>query len=379
MKSVQSVDDSPETRTTPSLTSAAIKAQARRLGFDLCGVAPTAAFDELGTLAEWLARGYAGDMAWMARTAERRADVRRVLPSARSVIATGTVYNSDRQYGTERDARGEAIVSRYAWGEDYHEVIGRRLEALLDWMRAGTPEPFDARPYVDTGPVQERVYAQYAGIGWIGKNTCLINPDAGSWLFLGVILTSLPLEPDAPAIDQCGSCRLCLEACPTGALVEPRLLDSTRCISYLTIEKRGALDHSLLEGIGSHVYGCDICQEVCPWNERPAVSGAPEWQPRDALDRRALADLWRLTDAELRALARGGPMTRAKVAGMRRNLAVAIGNAAGMVPPDLLDEPGPEDPERPSLGDPGVAAAVAWARARLRSRGADARGQISRF
>ncbi|HXE81233.1 MAG TPA: tRNA epoxyqueuosine(34) reductase QueG [Vicinamibacterales bacterium] len=348
-----------------ALTSASIKARAREIGFDLCGIAPAAAFDELGMLREWLARGCAGEMAWMERTAEKRLDVRRVLPSARAVIATATVYNTDREYATRRDVRGEAVVSRYAWGRDYHDVIGARLEELLAWMRAQSTEPFEAKAYVDTGPVQERVFAQYAGLGWIGKNTCLINPDLGSWLFLGVILTSLPLEFDPPAVDQCGSCRLCLEACPTGALVEPRLLDSRRCLSYLTIEKRGVLDPSLLEEMGTFVYGCDICQEVCPWNERPAVSAAPEWQPRAAFDRRSLVDLWRLSDDELRALVHGGPMTRAKVVGLRRNLAIAIGNSAGVVPPDLLDGAENEDPARPSLQDPGVVAAIHWSRRRL--------------
>jgi epoxyqueuosine reductase len=342
-----------------------VKACARRLGFDLCGIAPAAAFEELGTIRQWLARGYAGEMAWMGRTAARREDVRRVLPSARSVIATATVYNTSRPYTTARADRSVAAVSRYAWGADYHDVIGRRLDALLDWMRRQETDPFEARAYVDTGPVQERVYAQYAGLGWIGKNTCLINPDAGSWLFLGVVITSLALEPDQPGLDQCGSCRLCLEACPTGALVEPRMLDSRFCISYLTIEKRGALDEVLLSGMGPHVYGCDICQDVCPWNSRPAVSDAPEWQPREGMDRRSLAELWRLTDAELKALLRGGPMTRAKVAGMRRNIAVALGNAAGAVPPDVLDAAAGPDPERPSLSDPGVMAAVQWARARI--------------
>jgi epoxyqueuosine reductase len=347
-----------------SLTTEAIKSHARQLGFDRCGIAPAAAFDELETLSQWLARGYAGEMAWMARTADRRADVRRVLPSARSVIATATVYNSGAPYRTHQEQPGVAAVSRYAWGADYHDAIGGRLDALLAWMRDAAGEPFDARPYVDTGPVQERVYAQHAGLGWIGKNTCLIDPELGSWLFLGVILTSLPLDPDPPGFDRCGSCRLCIEACPTGALVEPRMLDSTRCISYLTIEKRGPLDEALLPGVGTHVYGCDVCQEVCPWNERPAVSADEEWQPRGDLDRRELAALWRLTDEQLRRLVRGGPMTRAKVAGLRRNLAVAIGNAGAAVPADLLEQVDPADPDRPSLDDPGVAAAVRWARTR---------------
>ena len=343
-----------------------IKAQARRIGFDLCGIAPVAGFDELGALDRWLARGYAGEMAWMPRSAARRRDVRCVLPSARSVVVTGTLYNTDRPYTTAAADRSVGQVSRYAWGADYHDVIGRRLDELVGWMRQQSAEPFDARAYVDTGPVQERVYAQYAGLGWIGKNTCLINPDIGSWLFLSVVITSLPLAPDPPSMDQCGGCRLCLEACPTGALVEPGVLDSRLCISYLTIEKRGELDPALLESMGAHVYGCDICQEVCPWNSRPVASAAPEWQPRNGVDRRSLADLWQRTDAELKALLRGGPMTRTKVSGMRRNIAVALGNAAGEVPADLLDEPQPPDPERPSLSDPGVVAAVEWARERLR-------------
>ena len=344
-----------------------IKAYARRIGFDLCGMAPAAAFEELGALDGWLARGYAGDMAWMQRSAERRRDVRCVLPSARSVVVTGTLYNTDRPYTTETTGRSVGQVSRYAWGADYHDVIGRRLDALVEWMRQQSAEPFDARAYVDTGPVQERVYAQYAGLGWIGKNTCLINPNEGSWLFLSVVITSLALDPDPPSLDQCGRCRRCLEACPTGALVEPRVLDSRLCISYLTIEKRGVLDPSLLESMGAHVYGCDICQEVCPWNSRPVASAAPEWQPRNGVDRRELAELWRLTDAELKALVKGGPMTRAKVSGMRRNIAVALGNAAGEVPPDVLDDAQAPDPERPSLSEPAVTDAVAWARARLRT------------
>jgi epoxyqueuosine reductase len=201
------------------------------------------------------------------------------------------------------------------------------MEALLAWMRAASPAPFEARAYVDTGPVQERVYAQYAGLGWIGKNTCLINPELGSWLFLAEIICTLALDPDTQGLEQCGSCKRCLEACPTGALVEPGVLDSNRCISYLTIEHRGEIPSEYHGAIGTHVYGCDICQEVCPYNQPAPISDDPAWQPRRGLDLPRLVDLANRSDDELRTLIRGTPMTRAKVAGLHRNLAIARGNA----------------------------------------------------
>jgi epoxyqueuosine reductase len=309
------------------MTSSEIKAHARSLGFDLCGIAPAADHAELQFYREWLDRGYAGEMAYLHRTADRRADVRHVVPSARSVIVTATVYNTDRPYSIECADGDRAHIARYAWGDDYHEVIGARLEALLEWMRERSPQPFDARAYVDTGPVQERVYAQHAGIGWIGKNTCVINPELGSWVFLGAIICSLPLDVDAPSLDQCGTCTLCLEACPTHALVAPGVLDSTRCISYLTIELRGDVPADHRAGVGSHVYGCDICQEVCPWNAVAARSDDPAWQPRTAWDRVDLLTLSRRTDDELAQALHRSPMRRTKVQGLRRNVALAIENA----------------------------------------------------
>jgi epoxyqueuosine reductase len=309
------------------MTSDEIQAHARALGFDLCGVAPAADFPELHAFDDWIARGYAGGMAYLARSADRRADVRRVMPSARSVIVTGTVYNVERPYSTQIADPRRAHVARYAWGDDYHEVIGRRLDALVEWLRAQSREPFEARAYVDTGPVQERVYAQYAGLGWIGKNTCLINAELGSFLFLGVILCSLPLAPGAPGFDRCGACTLCLEACPTQAFAGPGVLDATRCISYLTIEHRGPIPADLAAGVGGHVYGCDVCQEVCPWNGRAATSADPAWQPRSAWDMRTIVELSRMSDDELRHAMRGSAMQRAKVAGLRRNLDVALANA----------------------------------------------------
>jgi epoxyqueuosine reductase len=305
-----------------------IKRQAAALGFDACGIAPAAAHPELTFFREWIDRGYAGDMAYLARSAGKRADVRNVVPAARSVIVTATVYNTGRPYSIEEAAPSRAHIARYAWGDDYHDVIGRRLESLLSWLREETSEPFDARAYVDTGPVQERVYAQYAGIGWIGKNTCVINEDLGSWLFLAEIITSLPLGIDAPAFDKCGTCTLCIEACPTQAILEPGVLDSTRCISYLTIEHHGDIPSELHTGIGTHVYGCDVCQEVCPWNQSAPVSADPAWQPRIAWDKTTIEELQQRTDDELRDGLRGSAMRRTKIAGLRRNLAVAAGNVA---------------------------------------------------
>jgi epoxyqueuosine reductase len=306
------------------LTSAAIKNRARELGFDACGVAPASDLPELRYLATWIAQGYAGSMAYLARSANRRADVRNVMPSAQTVIVTATVYNTSEPYSTQCADPSRAQIARYAWGDDYHDVVGARLEALLGWMRDASPDPFEARAYVDTGPVQERVYAQHAGIGWIGKNTCVINPELGSWTFLGEIICSLPLGTDAPALDQCGTCALCLEACPTGALVAPGVLDANRCISYLTIEHRGDIPSSMRPSIGAHVYGCDVCQDVCPWNAMAPVSRDPAWQPRPAWTLPGLIDLAQMSDEELKTALRGSAMKRAQSEGLRRNIAIAL-------------------------------------------------------
>lgn len=309
------------------MDSEAIKQKASDLGFDACGIAPAADLPELRFLQEWIGRGFGGTMTYLHRSARRRADVRNVLPSARSVIVTATNYNTDRPYSVECAERGRAQIARYAWGDDYHQVIASRLEALLEWMRSASPEPFEARACVDTGPVQERVYAQHAGIGWIGKNTCVISPEVGSFTFLAAIICSLPLAVDAPALDQCGACTLCIEACPTQAIVGPGVLDATRCISYLTIEYRGAIPDHLQPAIGSHVYGCDVCQEVCPWNAVSPRSGDAAWQPRREWDQVSLAALSARSDDELAAALENSAMSRAKARGLRRNIAVALANA----------------------------------------------------
>jgi epoxyqueuosine reductase len=340
------------------VTSAEIKARAAELGFDVCGIAPVGAFPELAFLRSWLDRGFAGEMHYLERSAERRADVRAVMPSAQSVVCLGTVYNTDRPYSTEVADPGAALVARYAWGDDYHDVIQGRMNELVGWMHERAGSGFEARAYVDTGPVQERVYAQYAGLGWIGRNTCLINEELGSWLFLSEIICSLALEPDPPALDQCGSCRLCLDSCPTGAIVEPYVLDSTRCLSYLTIELKGAVPIDQRESLGRHAYGCDICQEVCPWNAQPAgpdAEAAP-WLPRAVFDQPSLASLWRTPDIELRKALKGSAMSRAGVRRLRRNVAVCAGATGDANAVHALREV-----DEPTCDDPMVAEHVHWA------------------
>jgi epoxyqueuosine reductase len=340
------------------VTSADVKHRAAELGFDLCGVAPVGQHSELMFLREWLDRGYGGEMAYLQRSADRRADVRAMMPSARSVISLGTLYNIDRPYSTETIDPSAALIARYAWGEDYHDIIRQRMDALIEWMRERSNSEIEVRAYVDTGPVQERVYAQYAGLGWIGRNTCLINPELGSWLFLSEILSNLDLEPDPPALDQCGTCTLCLEACPTGALVEPYVLDARRCLSYLTIELRGSIPAEQRDSVGSHVYGCDVCQDVCPWNHTPPADHSPvsPWLPRAVFDRPSLDALWRTADDELRRNLKGSAMSRAGLRRLRRNVAVCAGATEDRAALAALEEV-----VEPSCRDPLVAEHVAWA------------------
>lgn len=350
------------------LSTAAIKHHAAALGFDLCGIAPAHAFPELGFLKEWLARGYAGEMQYMYNSAERRADIRNFLPSARAVIVTATVYNTEQGSGIraqESSATDAIQVARYARGQDYHKVLGDRLHALREWMREQSPAPFDAELFVDKHHVQERVFAQYAGLGWIGKNTCLINREQGSWLFLAGIATSLELEPDEPGFDQCGACTLCIDACPTGALVDDRVMDATKCISYLTIEVDGPIPETQRAQIGNHAYGCDICQDVCPWNLAAAVSDDPAWQAtqRDGV---SASDLWRRSDFDLHQLVKGSAMTYLPLSRFRRNLATVIANTGDPDRINALETPGGGQRNAArSTQSPVVEDAIAWARSRL--------------
>jgi epoxyqueuosine reductase len=349
------------------MTSAQVKQRARELGFDLCGVARAGDVPELARLPQWLTRGFGGRMTYLNRSARARADVRRWLPSARSVVAVANLYNTRQPHDVELADPARARIARYAWGDDYHDVMGRRLDGLARWMRGEAGPAFDARWCVDDGPVQEKVYAWMAGIGWIGKNACVINPEIGSWILLGALVTNLELEADAPALDQCGACRLCIEACPADAFAEPYVLDARRCVSYLTIEIRGAIPDAQRPSVGAHIFGCDICQDVCPYNALAPASADACWQPRAPFQAAGLASLWATDDAALERAIAGTALRRAGVRGLRRNLAVAIGNA-GLPLASLLDppeEPGSfGDEGRTSVRDPMVAEHVAWARGR---------------
>lgn len=347
-----------------------VKRASEEAGFDLCGVAPADDAAELKYFPEWIASGYAGEMKYMeARTEQgalKRASLAETAPWARSVVVCAINYNTEQPYSTEIEDKRRGWISRYAWGrEDYHSAVMRRLrqvESAIDQAVRESNREILTRCYVDTGPLVERVYAKYAGVGWIGKNTCILNQKKGSWLFLGVILTSLQLRPDLPAPDRCGTCTRCIEACPTDALVAPYQLDSTKCISYLTIEKRGPIPEDLRAGMGRHVFGCDICQDVCPWNRKAPVTQAAEFHPRPELVNPALDWLAEMTAEEFREGFRESPVRRTKHAGLRRNAAIAMGNSGDRKLLPLLERLVTDE-------DRCVAESASWARRRILKAG----------
>jgi len=345
---------------------AIVKRAAEAAGFDLSGIAPAADAGELEHFPAWIAAGRAGEMKYLEARDEqgelKRSSLSRVAPWARSVIVCAINYNTAHPYSTHVHDPSRGWISRYAWShEDYHDAVLRRLKQVEDAMRQAVSNldpPLTTRSYVDTGPVVERVFAKYAGIGWIGKNTCIINQQKGSWLFLGVILTSLELTPDLPAPDRCGTCTRCIEACPTDAILAPYELDSNRCISYLTIEKRGSVPEDLRAGMGQHVFGCDICQDVCPWNREAPASSQPEFAPRPGLMNPALAWLAEMSAEEFHETFQRSPIRRAKRSGLRRNAVIAMGNSGKHEFLPLLGKLASEE-------DPDVAESARWAIKRL--------------
>lgn len=294
-----------------------IREKAFALGFSHFGIAAAGPMpEEEARLRAWLGKGYHGAMAWMAKDTHRRSDPRQVLEGARSVISVAMNYYSPEQHAADRDA---ARISRYAWGEDYHLILEKRLTELEQFVVAEKPEA-RTRRYVDTGPVMDKVWAVRAGIGWLAKNGNVITRDFGSWVFLGEILTTLEFEYDVPIEDFCGSCTACLDECPTEAIVEARVVDSTKCISYLTIEHRGPHDEDALAmDFRNWVYGCDICQDVCPWNSFSQPTAEPGFAPRSFNLTPTIADIAGISDEDFRENFRKSPVKRTKAEGLRRN------------------------------------------------------------
>ena len=338
-----------------------LEAQAYGLGFDLVGVARLGPVETAGAFEDWLAAGYAGEMAYLARGAETRRDTRRPYEGAVSAVVVALDYGGREPAGP---------VARYARGEDYHDVLVGRLRALHAWLDEALGTRVPGKAYADTGPILERDLARRAGLGWFGKNTNLLNPRLGSFFFLGVLVLAAELPPSVPfEADRCGTCTRCLDACPTDAFVGPRVLDATRCVSYLTIEQRGAISEALRVGVGDRLYGCDVCQEVCPWNVRFAKA-LPDESPfgsRDVLggrDARTLArEILNMAQPEFSSAFKGSPMKRAKLRGLKRNAAVVLGNVGTADDVDVLTRAcGDEDPL--------VHEHAAWALDRIASDGA---------
>ncbi len=308
-----------------------VKHRARELGFGLAGVAPVGPATTHKRYLDWLAHRYHGKMGYMARpdAVARRADVRELLPSARSIVVVGINYYQEIDDGStpgvQEEQEGWGRVARYAWGDDYHAVIIAKLEQLAEFVQAQAGRPVEFKVCVDTSAILEREWAVRAGLGWIGKNTLLINPQAGSWFLLGELLLDLDLEYDQPfATDHCGTCTRCLDACPTHCILPGRELDASRCISYLTIELRDEIPTELREQMGDWIFGCDICQEVCPWNRFARRTSEPAFAPRNtAIDVRELAGI---DEETFRARFVDSPIRRARRTGLARNGAVVAAN-----------------------------------------------------
>jgi len=302
-----------------------IRLRARKLGFDLVGIAAAEPSEHREYLKRWLDDGQAGTMHYLARRFEERTDPAAYLPGARSVVCAAINYHVALEQVPEDQRAHHGKVARYALGEDYHEHLKQRLFALADWMREVVPEA-QTRVCVDTAPVMEKELAARAGIGWQGKNTCTINERIGSWLLLGEVITTLDLPHDEPAIDRCGTCTRCIDACPTGAITAPYQLDARRCISYLNIEHRGEIELPLQRLIGEWLYGCDICQDVCPWNSKAPDANDPALQPRFPTGTINLRQVLSWGPDEYRAALRGSAMKRVKLPVLQRNARIVLSN-----------------------------------------------------
>jgi len=402
----------------PPSTTAWISERANELGFAMAGVVRALNFPELARNEEWLARGYAGEMNYLRDP--KRSNLEEVMPGVRSVIICALTYNTEHMrtaQAWQESANSESNtghprgwISRYAWGDDYHEVLRAKLELLLASLREQCGEPFEGRVYSDTGPINERVLAKHAGLGWIGKNTLLLNERLGSFFFLGAILTTLDLEPTPGsagtlAADRCGSCRKCIDACPTAALVEPYVMDARKCISYLTIELRGPIPKDLREPMGQHIFGCDICQDVCPWNRNAPITDMKEFQPRrfarnaseadtiaspladprketnevgntsidaaKSLFRPILEWLGSLDNQEFGRIFRGSPLKRTKWKGLMRNVCIALGNSKPRKGSERYERISKVLKRLAAVEEPVIAESAQWAISRIQEEESD--------
>jgi len=317
------VNDPSSTSLPPDLNRA-VKAKARELGLDACGVSRAGPLDEeADRLDEWLARGYQADMAWMASHGPKRTDPTLLVEGARSIISVLQSYYTPNEGSTDPSI---GRISRYAWGDDYHLRLKERLFALLDWLQQEVPGT-EGRAFVDSAPVMDKAWAARAGLGWIGKHSNLISPEHGSWTFIGELVVTTDIEPDRPIADHCGTCTACIDACPTAAIVEPYVVDANRCISYTTIEYRGEdVDASLAHDHGNWIFGCDICQDVCPWNKFRTDSSEPAYSPRDGVLDTSLEDWLAMDQDAFSVQFRRSAVKRTKLTGLKRNVAIADEN-----------------------------------------------------
>jgi len=306
-----------------ALTAEEIRSRAKELGFAKIGISRAKRLDERNGLEEWLAAGHHGEMLWMGRNAGKRLDPRTLLSEARSVISLAANYHTPQSHSQDRR---HGKISRYAWGRDYHAVLKERLKSLVEWIGYNDPEARGLY-YCDTGPVMDKAWAHKSGLGWIGKHSNLITREVGSWVFLAEILLNLDLEPEEESRNYCGTCHRCLDACPTRAIVAPYVVDARLCISYLTIELRGPIPRELRPMIGSRIFGCDDCQDVCPWNRFATPCDEDEFYPADGNQVPLLAELMQLTQEQFEERFRHSAVRRAKYSGFLRNVAVALGNS----------------------------------------------------
>jgi epoxyqueuosine reductase len=320
----QGVNLSPPTIDSGQL-AALLKQRARSLGFDLVGIAPADPSRYRDYLREWLDNGQAGTMHWLIKRFDERTNPATYVPEAKSVICVAINYHVTLDALADSERKHHGKIARYALGDDYHEHMKTRLHQLADWLRAQSPAAV-TRACVDTAPVMEKELAARAGLGWQGKNTCIISEQIGSWLLLGEIVTTIDLPHEDPAIDRCGTCTRCIEACPTGAITAPYQLDARKCISYLTIEDREEIPTGLARQIGEWLYGCDICQDVCPWNKRAPEATAPELQPRFRTGTLELRQVMNWTDDDYRRELKGSAMKRVKLPVLKRNAAIVTDN-----------------------------------------------------